>query len=504
MKPELLEIQIQDLVDGTISQEDYEILSAELKSNPEAMQLYLDYVDLANMVALDAEEKAEFTSVISIDQVINRQKRRSMKVAVLSAAAILMIGLVTMRLFFVAEKAPLLVFETSPGTQFELTHSGGNDDLEGAVLEEGSRLTLSQGTVELTFESGVKSIVMAPADFTLHDDDTLFLNKGTAWFQVPKGAEGFTVKTKDLDIVDLGTEFGVLAKPGEHDEVHVLKGKVEVTAKRLRMESATIVAGEARRIDPVGRLVAIPAKATAFITNLPKSLPYLHWSFDNEEMQVEGTHPSAVDVVSTFQGAPESCSGKVGDALRLGDGQHVDTDWPGFGGNRPRTVAFWIKLPKGGQPQDFAGIVGWGDNAGKESKWSVLVHQNRSDSKGKISIFWGNVSIQTGHVIPAESWHHVVMSDAGKVDENRRPIVQIYLDGKQMDTPRRGKFKDPVNTVTYTNDAVPFTIGSTIRHPRIAHRRRYLQADLDEIFIFDGVLSKAQVRQFYVEQISSR
>jgi len=178
----------------------------------------------------------------------------------------------------------------------------------------------------------------------MHADDLLYLNEGTAWFHVPKQAIGFQVKTKDLTIVDLGTKFGVFAKPDDHDEVHVLKGRVQVTANRVRKESMILTVNEARRINPIGQL-----------------LPYLHWSFDQEDgLQVVGTRPAVEDVSTHPRGTPSFTQGKRGLALSLnGAGQHLETDWAGFSGDRPRTVSFWLKIPEGGDYRINPGIVGW-------------------------------------------------------------------------------------------------------------------------------------------------
>ena len=274
------------LADRDISPELFQKLEEYLLESEEARNDYREFMHLQSLIGLEINVHHGQQKVVPIERIISRQKRRALKVALLSAAAVFLIGMVTMRLFFVAEKVPTLVFETSPGTQFELTHSGVSDDLEGAVLENGSRLTLRQGTVELNFASGVKSIVIAPADMTLHDDNKLYLNQGTAWFQVPKGAEGFTVKTKELNIVDLGTEFGVIATPDDHDALHVFKGKVKVTALRVRKESDTLTAGQACRIDPIGRLVSVKPEIKKFLTVLPTSLP----AYSGPMEFTDGTH----------------------------------------------------------------------------------------------------------------------------------------------------------------------------------------------------------------------
>jgi hypothetical protein len=108
---------------------------------------------------------------------------------------------------------------------------------------------------------------------------------------VSKGAEGFTVKTNDLKIVDLGTEFGVIAKEGGHHEIHVFEGKVEVSLFRLKKthtekKPSVLVAGEARRIDSNGQLTSVPPKPETFLLDLPTSLP----AYSGPMEFTDGTH----------------------------------------------------------------------------------------------------------------------------------------------------------------------------------------------------------------------
>lgn len=275
------------LADRDISPELFQKLEEHLLESEEARNDYREFMHLQSLIGLEINVHHGQQKVVPIERIISRQKRRTLKIAVFSAAAILILGLVTMQLFMVKERPPTLAFETAPGTQFNITHSMTGDDAPiGMTMEKGSRLMLTSGTVELSFGTGVKAIVIAPADMTLHDDNKLYLNQGTAWFQVPKGAEGFTVKTKELNIVDLGTEFGVIATPDDHDALHVFKGKVKVTALRVRKESDTLTAGQACRIDPIGRLVSVKPEIKKFLTVLPTSLP----AYSGPMEFTDGTH----------------------------------------------------------------------------------------------------------------------------------------------------------------------------------------------------------------------
>ncbi|NWK55046.1 FecR domain-containing protein [Verrucomicrobiaceae bacterium N1E253] len=503
MKPDELETKIQDLVDGNVSQDDYDLISTEIKSKPKAMKLYLAYVDLANMVALDAAEQAQFTPVISIDQVVTRQKRRTMKVALLSAAAILVIGLITMRLFFVdPETPPSLAFQTSPGSLFTITHDGAEDQPNGQTMQPGSRLQLSQGALELTFASGVKSIITAPADLTLHADDRLYLAEGTGWFHVPKGAEGFQVKTRDLNIVDLGTEFGVLAKTNDHDEVHVLKGKVQVTALRVRKESATLTAGQASRIDPIGRLSPIPSANNQFANELPQSLPYMHWSFDQVQSSgfpSLGNHPQShlghAKPVSK-DAATMQCDGPFGSAARFTEhaSDSLVTSWPGVSGNKVRTVACWVKLDAKALRHGGSSLIAWGVNQpgkqGHYTKWKFAI-----DRMGRPVVVGYNGGFYADSINIANSkWHHVACVHS--MDDNNTPRVELYLNGKKQNVVWASDHNRPLttpNTVTDSHLSYSARIGTTLGFQPPQNGPVMLGA-IDELYLIEGVLEAPEIK----------
>ena len=505
MKTSKLETLIQDFFDGNLAEENLEILQDELRFNPEARDLYRDYVHLQNAVQLQAEAPDPLSlHVIPIDRIIRRQKRRSIRVSMMAAAAVLVLGLISMKLFFVdpAVAPATLAFKTSPSTQFTLTHEGLEEVSAGMILEKGSRLRVSQGSVELKFASGVRSVIVAPADVTLHHQNVLYMNQGIAWFHVPEQAIGFRVKTKDLNIVDLGTEFGVLAKPGDHDELHVLTGKVKVTTNRVRKESATLTAGEARRIDPIGRLDTIPVNPDAFLSSLPKSLPCLHWSFDQEDgFQVTGTHPEVSEISTTPHANPNFTPGKHGAALSLdGAGQHLETDWDGFAGNRPRTVSFWLKIPEEGDYSNNPSIVGWGDRTLKNGKWKITLDNKGAHTPARIRLSWGSSWITARHPISPDQWQHITITSSGTLNANEIPQAEIYINGKAVTTipGAHGErdFKAP-QTSTITAQSVPLIIGSDLYADR--NQRHFFKGEIDELILFDGHMTAEEVGALFLQ-----
>ena len=494
MKENELQSAIQELLDGSISEIDLELLQNELESSAQARELYLECAEIHSFLAQTEQATLQHPdNVVPMERIVLRQKRKTFKIAALSAAAVLLLGLITMQLFFVKPTTPSLTFQTSPGTQFALTHSGSTEAPEGLILESGSRLQISQGAVELTFASGVKSVVMAPADLTLHDEKTLYLNKGTAWFQVPPAAVGFNVKTRELDIVDLGTEFGVFAHADEHDEVHVLKGKVQVTTLRLRKASAMLTAGHARRIDPVGRLTTIPTKATAFLTSLPKSLPHLHWSFDGDNpFQPDGSLPE-IKTITTKPIQSDSrpavdriASGKNGSALSFnGAGDHLRTDWLGILGKTPRSVACWIKIHPN-DPKGWASIVEWGHLRDK-NYWRFRIAGVRGKAILRLGLgdYWYDGS---SHLADGK-WHHIACVDTGQIWEPGAPTIKFFVDGiEEYATRQQASPYERRETL----EGFPMIIGTNHTIPRVS-TKSFLHGKVDELFIFRGALSAESV-----------
>lgn len=132
----------------------------------------------------------------------------------------------------------------------------------GAVLPPG-RLRLASGVVGIEFYNGARMTLEGPADIELVRVDEVICHAGKLRMHVPHVARNFRVLTAQLDVLDLGTEFGLDATPGTDTEVHVFDGKV-AWAERGRPTAALpteeLLAGQAIRMQPGGaaRIVARP------------------------------------------------------------------------------------------------------------------------------------------------------------------------------------------------------------------------------------------------------
>lgn len=108
----------------------------------------------------------------------------------------------------------------------------------GELLQEGRVLSLKDGLIQLTFDSGAKLLVQGPADFVVRSEMRGTLDAGKISAVVPRRAHGFTVRTPSAEVIDLGTEFAIQVDELGSSEVHVFDG--EVLAQALSQDGELV------------------------------------------------------------------------------------------------------------------------------------------------------------------------------------------------------------------------------------------------------------------------
>jgi hypothetical protein len=131
----------------------------------------------------------------------------------------------------------------------------------GSALEPGW-LRLKSGLAQVVFYSGARVVIEGPAEVRLVSPSEAVCPIGRLVAEVPPPARGFRLRTDQLNLVDLGTVFGIDATRGQ-TEVHVFKGTVELVSGTLAKQAlgegqAAVAQGSAPP-----RLMA--ASAAAFI-----------------------------------------------------------------------------------------------------------------------------------------------------------------------------------------------------------------------------------------------
>jgi hypothetical protein len=281
--PDDLQVRILRLLDGELGDEEVIRLDAELRASREARALFIQLAALHSALEDQGNSCAAIRKVpvIPIERLLARQRQRAIRTALFAAAAVVLLSLLGLWLKMAPQPAAALAgFRVGPDSHFTLIHAAADDAPAGDVLAKGSRLHLSRGTTEGTFASGVRFLVEAPCDFTVLADDRISLAEGVAWFEVTPQAAGFTVETRHLEIMDLGTRFGVIAPVEGPHEIHVTKGAVEVAAQHGGSTKTVVKAGEALRLSSRTTLESIPLRLERFTKALPERIPISNPSFE--------------------------------------------------------------------------------------------------------------------------------------------------------------------------------------------------------------------------------
>ena len=135
---------------------------------------------------------------------------------------------------------------------------------------------ISEGLAQLEFFGGTTVIVEGPADINLLGDNEIQCQHGKLRVRVPGQANGFKVKSGYMEILDLGTEFGMNVNERGEAEVTVFEGKVQLTHNKPAPgnkpnavppdpEVSELTAGESVFVDPKGKIVIIEAPKDKFI-----------------------------------------------------------------------------------------------------------------------------------------------------------------------------------------------------------------------------------------------
>ncbi|MCP5538424.1 MAG: FecR domain-containing protein [Akkermansiaceae bacterium] len=257
------------ILDGPLPPDQMDDLKNRLRTDPEAMHAYLDYIELEGLLHAKYSHSASISHPMPrlMDGVVNRQRRRQVKVSLLAAAAVVLALLVATALLRSPESFHA-VCQFSADSSFAVTHAEGETGGDRQMLP-GSTMRLNNGTAELLLDSGVKSVVEAPAEFTLTEDGHLSFVHGKAWFHVPPAATGFTVTTPRIRVVDLGTEFAISAPKDEPNTLHVFTGKVEFSTIHGNGEKQTVTAGSAYSASAGGKVNSIELDPSLFYHHLP-------------------------------------------------------------------------------------------------------------------------------------------------------------------------------------------------------------------------------------------
>lgn len=121
--------------------------------------------------------------------------------------------------------------------------------MKGDRFGEG-KVHLETGLARLDFCNGATVTLQGPAEFDIVSPDRTVLTSGILTASVPDSAVGFKVLTPAMDVIDLGTAFGVSVGGDGETDVCVFEGEVEVSLTDNKNTPQLVREGNAVRSSP--------------------------------------------------------------------------------------------------------------------------------------------------------------------------------------------------------------------------------------------------------------
>lgn len=374
--------------------------------------------------------------------------------------------------------------------------SGGASIEPGRLLTKGQNLELVSGYAEVTFDSGARAVLQGPAALTVNSAWDSTLRRGTVSAIVPRQAIGFRISNPSVEVVDLGTEFTMVAGSDGNTEVFVLKGEIEASPRSATNEADVLLLREreARRFSRTG-VSEVPDSETKFerfLQPLPleRNAPryrFAHWDF--EEADATGEAPVVTSVPARH------VPGRHGRALKLEADSYAKTTFAGISGAAPHTVAFWVRVPEDAPLSEAYSMFGWRSNLAKLAYRPVHISWNRNPNEGPLGAirtdFAGGCALGTTSLRDGK-WHHIaVVFVPGTGDA---PVqVKQYVDGfLESSAIIPGRTRGPAGQPDPTLDDTLW-IGS--RLGATGPRQERFRGEIDELFVVEGALEPQEIVQ---------
>ena len=215
-----------------------------------------------------------------------------------------------------ATAASLFIFLLFPGSQLQRNNDspaiarlaytshakwGIKERSQGDRFDKG-KVHLETGLARLDFCNGATVTLQGPAEFEIVSPDRTVLTSGILTAAVPDSAVGFKVLTPAMDVVDLGTAFGVSVGGDGETDVCVFEGEVEVRRTDSKNTPQLVREGSAVRSSPKAESIDSVAYATMRYENA--------WPVTSGVLQATG-------LMKFVSPGPDFVPGRIEDSNRI-------------------------------------------------------------------------------------------------------------------------------------------------------------------------------------------
>jgi len=543
-----LEILISKLHDGIANDEELRRIEDILSGDPDACEFYLDYTELC--VQMDLElgartplEISNNATPIQISQSTSQFYKGQSTKQILSpswkplpwiAAAAVVLLFAGSLSFLINKRVSITPSEAKAVESETITHDGLAILMESVganFVDNGMQPTktngilypgeiiLESGITAIEFYSGARVILEGPAILELTSENSAILREGRIRAQVPPQACGFSVSTPQIEVIDLGTEFGMnIEEDGHLTEVHCFSGLVDIYEDAMSQNPKalrSLESGEAVRIQP-NSIQKIPANSMAFIsyselaqTSLENStMRHQKWQELIEEIRAD----EDILALYTFEGQgprERSLVNQVSFQSQFSHGAIVgcrwtNGRWPSKGGlefkspsdrvhfqsNEPYqtiTLSTWVRLDA--MPRRLTSLLSSSERSSNSMDWALT-------SKGQITLKVQNDENKKIHSFTSSpilnrnmlgKWIHLA-----SVFNSNEKKVSHYLNSREIS---EAKFpKNGLTAIKFSNAEIG---NSSIKSSNGRTPIRYFTGRIDELAIFGRSLTKNSIEHLY-------
>ena len=543
-----LEILISKLHDGIANNEELRRIEDILSGDPDACEFYLDYTELC--VQMDLElgartplEISNNATPIQISQSTSQFYKGQSTKQILSpswkplpwiAAAAVVLLFAGSLSFLINKRVSITPSEAKAVESETITHDGLAILMESVganFVDNGMQPTktngilypgeiiLESGITAIEFYSGARVILEGPAILELTSENSAILREGRIRAQVPPQACGFSVSTPQIEVIDLGTEFGMnIEEDGHLTEVHCFSGLVDIYEDAMSQNPKalrSLESGEAVRIQP-NSIQKIPANSMAFIsyselaqTSLENStMRHQKWQELIEEIRAD----EDILALYTFEGQgprERSLVNQVSFQSQFSHGAIVgcrwtNGRWPSKGGlefkspsdrvhfqsNEPYqtiTLSTWVRLDA--MPRRLTSLLSSSERSSNSMDWALT-------SKGQITLKVQNDENKKIHSFTSSpilnrnmlgKWIHLA-----SVFNSNEKKVSHYLNSREIS---EAKFpKNGLTAIKFSNAEIG---NSSIKSSNGRTPIRYFTGRIDELAIFGRSLTKNSIEHLY-------
>ncbi len=375
-----------------------------------------------------------------------------------------------------------------------ITDDASIDIVDGVVIEKGTLLgkgwvRIKKGAMRLKFRSGAVLTLKAPAALGIDSAMRSYLEFGKVEVYAPDSAREFVVATNTMEVVDLGTRFGLQVDLDSGESVvEVTEGLVDLHlgSRGTQRQIQPLEAGWKAEVNGAGQIVNLEERPEA--VGIGQETLVARWGLDemSNAGQVLDSGDAVMDGIYRGDASGTIVPGRVGGALEFGSEGYLDLSahLPAIAKLDSFTFAAWIRDPKKGVGILFSISDGTARNRVQFSlnnKNLVYLWQNES-------AHWDSLAGQVEGWHP-DQWYHVAVSVSSSG-------VRIYRDGElltsgstgiQIGTPalRLSDIRDPKDVFL---GRVREGTGGTLLLPQ------WFGGVMDEAQLYSGALDHAEIR----------